>query len=180
MPRLIVTGDANCKLGWGARTDLARESSHRDDGSPNGTTCAIFHSSPGDCARHRIGYALCVFEKGECVHKDKCKATYAYSHAADAIESQPDDDDATRFRMWVWRRQHPPSCVESYSLGIHQNTLHAHGTGLGAQLVAMKFGLLDALTHRAIFKFPRSSYSNPATCPSRSFGCYFEPVTNCR
>ena len=51
--------------------------------------------------------------------------------------------------------------------------------GLGAQMVALKFGLLGALLQGAVYHFPTTHYTNPLRCASRSFDCYFEAPTNC-
>mmetsp|Transcript_5027 Transcript_5027/g.10987 ORF Transcript_5027/g.10987 Transcript_5027/m.10987 type:complete len:492 (-) Transcript_5027:17-1492(-) len=85
--------------------------------------------------------------------------------------------DAVRFRAWIDRQQFPHDC--SRAVGVVTREDYFFSLGLGSQMVSLKFNLLDALLRRKVYHFPRSHYVNPVRCPSTSFECYFEPVTNC-
>ena len=92
------------------------------------------------------------------------------------------DDDAHRFQAWIHERQHPRDCHSTLGYYVVQSNIHQLGHGLGAQLVSMKFALAEALAMRAHVVYTaaaRCEYTNPITCPNRSFTCYFERPTNC-
>jgi hypothetical protein len=91
--------------------------------------------------------------------------------------SAPSHPDVLRFAEFLHRRQFPSDCGST--VGSFQRQEYFWGLGFGAQLVSLKFGLLAALLSNRVYHLPTSHYTNPITCPSRSFGCYFEPVSNC-
>jgi hypothetical protein len=85
--------------------------------------------------------------------------------------------DGIRFQQWLWQRQHPSDC--SATVGAFTRQDYFYALGLGAQMVSLKFNLVQALLQRQVYHFPTTHYVNPLRCPSRSFDCYFEKPTNC-
>lgn len=85
--------------------------------------------------------------------------------------------DALTFQHWLHARQYPADC--SATVGARTRLDYFHVLGLGAQMVSLKFNLVDALLNQRVYHFPTSHYVNPLRCRSRSFDCYFERPTNC-
>lgn len=85
--------------------------------------------------------------------------------------------DAITFQRWIWERQHPSDCSQTVGAFTRQDYFYV--LGLGAQMVSLKFNFVQALLQKQVYHFPTSHYVNPLRCPSRSFGCYFMPPTNC-
>ena len=85
--------------------------------------------------------------------------------------------DAETFQAWIWARQHPTDC--SVAVGSYTRVDYFHALGLGAQMVSLKFNLLNALLRGQVYHLPTTQYANPLRCKSRSFACYFELPTNC-
>ena len=85
--------------------------------------------------------------------------------------------DVLRFSAWLHARQHPADC--GVTVGSFMRQEYFWGLGLGAQLVQLKYGFLSALLKGHVYHLPTSHYTNPVSCPSRSFDCYFEPASNC-
>ena len=85
--------------------------------------------------------------------------------------------DAERFQEWIWQQQYPADCRAT--VGSFTPQAYFFALGLGAQMVSLKFNLLNALLQKQVYHFPTSHYVNPVRCTSRSFGCYFEQPTNC-
>ena len=86
--------------------------------------------------------------------------------------------DTLRFQRWIHSRQYPTDC--GTTIGAFPKQEYFWGLGLGAQMVALKFGLLNALLQGQVYHLPTSHYTNPLRCPSRSFDCYFEPASHCK
>ena len=97
--------------------------------------------------------------------------------ASEANSEQFERSDAVRFAAWIRERQNPADCASA--IGVQPSTTYFHKLGLGAQLVSLKFGLLQALLQGKVYHSPTSHYVNPVRCPSRSFDCYFEPPSAC-
>ena len=88
--------------------------------------------------------------------------------------------DAKRFQDWIHRKQNPADC--SAVNGTRAYNSYYRSLGLGAQLVSLKFGLLNALLQGRVLFLPRSQYVNPLSgrdCKDQSFECYFEPPSRC-
>ena len=85
--------------------------------------------------------------------------------------------DVQRFERWLHSRQYPADCGST--VGAFPQQSYFWGLGLGAQMVAIKFGLLNALLQGQVYHLPTSHYTNPLSCPSRSFDCYFERTSHC-
>lgn len=85
--------------------------------------------------------------------------------------------DEVVFAKWIHAKQFPRDCTATTGYVTRQD--YFFSLGLGAQMVALKFGLLNALLAERVYHFPTTHYVNPLRCPSRSFNCYFELPTNC-
>lgn len=85
--------------------------------------------------------------------------------------------DAARFQAWMRSRQYPRDCRATVGHAARKEYFWL--LGLGAQMVALKYGLLNALLTNRVYHLPTTHYTNPLRCPSRSFECYFERPTNC-
>lgn len=88
--------------------------------------------------------------------------------------------DAERFQEWISRMQNPHDC--STAKGTMSYNGYFRNLGIGAQLVSLKVGLLNALLQGSIYYFPHSQYVNPVQgqgCERQSFTCYFEAPSRC-
>ena len=59
------------------------------------------------------------------------------------VSAETARQDAGTFQAWVRQRQYPQHCGRT--VGLMQRKDYFHVLGLGAQMVALKFGLLNAL-----------------------------------
>jgi hypothetical protein len=102
--------------------------------------------------------------------------------------------DAVAFQRFLHSRQFPADCRNTTGVltwggsrpgadgraGAPYPNNYFYVVGFGAQMVSLKFNFLSALlTPGAVYHFPTSHYANPIRCPSRTFECYFAPITNC-
>ena len=103
-------------------------------------------------------------------------------------------EDAETFQAWLRWRQFPADCRgtagrvvwaglrpgQGGKAGEEYPRQYFYALGLGSQMVALKMSFLSALLSPGrVLHWPTSHYINPLRCPSRSFGCYFAPITNC-
>jgi hypothetical protein len=102
--------------------------------------------------------------------------------------------DAAAFQRFLHARQFPADCRKNTGVltwggsrpgaggraGAPYPRNYFNVLGFGAQMVSLKFNFLMALlTPGAVYHFPTSHYVNPIRCPSRTFACYFAPISNC-
>mmetsp|Transcript_24750 Transcript_24750/g.79952 ORF Transcript_24750/g.79952 Transcript_24750/m.79952 type:complete len:539 (+) Transcript_24750:65-1681(+) len=102
--------------------------------------------------------------------------------------------DAVVFQRFLHARQFPVDCRNTTGVltwggsrpgadgraGAPYPNNYFYVLGFGAQMISIKFNFLSALlTPDAVYHFPTSHYANPIRCPSRTFECYFAPISNC-